>query len=296
MGKVISVANQKGGVGKTTTCVNLGIALAKEGKKVCLIDMDPQGSLTESLGYRNPDEMEHTLADVLKAEMDPCDKLSGSAFGGYKDRKRSGGMQPVFFEEDTGICDKLSSTLNRAILHHAEGVDLIPGNIELAGVEVSLVNLMSRELILKTAIQELKNQYDVLILDCMPSLGILTLNALAASDSVITPVQAAYLPAKGLEQFLMTVSKVRRQINRDLKMEGILLCMVDARTNYAREITSLIYETYGHHIGVFQSQIPFSVRAAEASAEGISIFEYDPKGKVAAAYRSLTKEVLNSGR
>ena len=148
MGKVISVANQKGGVGKTTTCVNLGTALAQAGRKVCLIDSDPQGSLTQSLGYRNPDEMENTLADVLKEEMDSCDKLSGTGFG-----------------------DKLSSKIQKTFLHHAEGVDLIPGNIELAGVEVSLVNLMSRELILKAAIQDLKNRYDVLLLDCMPCTG-----------------------------------------------------------------------------------------------------------------------------
>ena len=189
MGKVICIANQKGGVGKTTTCVNLGIALAMAGKRVCLIDSDPQGSLTESLGYRNPDEMENTLADVLKAEMEPDDKLSGSDY------------------DEEPVCDKLSRTIKKAILHHEEGVDLIPGNIELAGIEVLMVNLMSRELLLKTAIRKIRDEYDYIIIDCMPSLGMLTINALAASDAVIIPVQAAYLPAKGLEQFLMTVIK-----------------------------------------------------------------------------------------
>ena len=264
MGKVICIANQKGGVGKTTTCVNLGIALAMAGKRVCLIDSDPQGSLTESLGYRNPDEMENTLADVLKAEMEPDDNLS--------------------------------RTLENTILHHVEGVDLLPGNIELAGVEVSMVNLMSRELLLKTAISKIRNDYDYIIIDCMPSLGMLTINALAAADTVIIPVQAAYLPAKGLEQFLMTVSKVRRQINRKLRIEGILLSMVDCRTNFAKEIIALIYETYGSHIKIFQTQIPLSVRAAESSASGISIFSHDSKGKVAAAYRELTQEVMKDGR
>ena len=274
MGKVIAVANQKGGVGKTTTCVNLGISLAMAGKKVCLIDSDPQGSLTQSLGYRNPDEMENTLADVLKAEIDPPDKLSGSDC------------------EDDSVGDNLSRTIKDTILHHEEGIDLIPGNIELARVEVWMVNLMSRELLLKTAIREIQEDYDYIIIDCMPSLGMLTINALAAADAVIIPVQAAYLPAKGLEQFLMTVSKVRRQINRKLKIEGILLSMVDCRTNYAKEIIALIYETYGRHLTIFKTQIPLSVRAAESSASGISIFSHDSKGKVAAAYRSLTEEVI----
>ena len=264
MGKVICVGNQKGGVGKTTTCVNLGTALAQAGNKVCLIDLDPQGNLTQSLGYRNPDEMECTIAEVLKSEIQ--------------------------------LCDNLSQTFTAAILHHREGLDLIPGNIELAGLEVSMVNLMSRELFLKMAIQELRKKYSYTIIDCMPSLGMLTINALAAADEIITPVQAAYLPAKGLEQFLLTVSKVRRQINRNLKLEGILLSMVDARTNYAKEIISLIYETYGNHIRIFQTQIPFSVRASEASASGCSIFSYDPRGKVAEAYKSLAGEVAVDGR
>ena len=185
--------------------------------------------------------MENTLADVLKAEMEPDDKLSGSDY------------------DEEPVCDKLSRTIKKAILHHEEGVDLIPGNI-------------------------------------MPSLGMLTINALAASDAVIIPVQAAYLPAKGLEQFLMTVSKVRRQINRKLRIEGILLSMVDCRTNFAKEIIALIYETYGSHIKIFQTQIPLSVRAAESSAFGISIFSHDSKGKVAVAYRELTQEVMKDGR
>ena len=222
--------------------------------------------------------MENTLADVLKAEMEPDDKLSGSDY------------------DEEPVCDKLSRTIENTILHHEEGVDLLPGNIELAGVEVSMVNLMSRELLLKTAIRKIRNDYDYIIIDCMPSLGMLTINALAAADTVIIPVQAAYLPAKGLEQFLMTVSKVRRQINRKLRIEGILLSMVDCRTNFAKEIIALIYETYGSHIKIFQTQIPLSVRAAESSASGISIFSHDSKGKVAAAYRELTQEVMKDGR
>ena len=293
MGKVISVANQKGGVGKTTTCVNLGISLAMTGKKVCLIDMDPQGNLTQSLGYRNPDEMEYTLANVLREEIEPCDKLSqssrrsgdsklcdrlsqgtpgrGRILGTGKvhdklsrgisspDEKLSQGSYRLGGElprdglykaaDDSGreLCNNLSGAWEKSILRHEEGVDLIPGNIELAGLEVSMVNLMSRELLLKSTLYDIRDAYDYILIDCMPSLGMLTINALAASDVVITPMQAAYLPAKGLEQFLLTVSKVRRQINQELKMGGILLSMVDARTNFAKEIISLIHETYGSY-------------------------------------------------
>ena len=344
MGKVISVANQKGGVGKTTTCVNLGISLAMAGKRVCLIDMDPQGNLTQSLGYRNPDEMEHTLADVLREEVEPCDKLSrgrrGAGAGKANDKlsrgtfsrsdklsggspkpgdKLSGGVSKPDDKLSRGIsdpdyklsrgglhkavegdkselCDNLSRAWEKAILSHEEGVDLMPGNIELAGLEVSMVNLMSRELLLKSMLYEIRDAYDYILIDCMPSLGMLTINALAASDEVITPVQAAYLPAKGLEQFLLTVSKVRRQINQELEMGGILLSMVDARTNYAKEIMALIRETYGSYIPIFKTQIPFSVRAAEASAAGCSIFAYDPRGKVASAFQKLTQEVTGNDR
>ena len=159
-------------------------------------------------------------------------------------------------------------------------------------MEVSLVNIMSRETILKQYIDKVRNQYDFIIIDCMPSLGMLTINALAAADSVIIPVQTQYLPAKGLEQLLQTISKVRRQINPKLKIDGVLLTMVDNRTNFAKDICSLIRQTYGNNINIFKTEIPYSIRAAEISAEGKSIFSHDPKGKVALAYKNLTKEVL----
>jgi len=258
-GTVTAVVNQKGGTGKTTTCENLGIGLAMEGKKVLLVDTDPQASLTISLGYPVPDRISPTLSDLMK-------KIVSD--------------QPI--ESGEGI------------LHHPEGVDLVPANIELAGMEVSLVNVMSRESVLKQYLDSVKKEYDFILLDCMPSLGMLTVNALASADNVIIPVQAQYLPAKGLEQLLQTVNKVKRQINPRLRIEGILLTMVDSRTNYAKDISALIRENYGGKLKVYQTDIPRSVRAEEISAEGKSIFRHDPKGKVAEAYRVLTKEVLQN--
>ena len=254
---IIAVTNQKGGVGKSTTCENLGIGLAMEGKKVLLVDVDPQGSLTISMGWKQPDELNTTLSTLMQKAMSD---------------------QPIQPGE--------------GILHHTEGVDLIPANIELAGLEVALVNSMNREKMLKQVLDSAKREYDYILLDCMPSLGMLTINALAAADSTLIPMQAQYLSAKGLEQLLQTVQKVRRQINPKLKIEGILLTMTDNRTNYGKQIDNLIRQAYGKHLKVFDQTIPRSVRAAEISAAGKSIFAYDPKGKVAEAYKSLTKEVL----
>lgn len=258
--KIIAVVNQKGGTGKTTTTENIGIGLVNEGKKVLLIDMDSQGSLTISLGYPRPDEMYPTLSDVLEK-----------------------------------VIQENLENPKEGIINQREGVDLMPGNIELSGLEVSLVNIMRREAVLKNYLNTLKKDYDYILLDCMSSLGMITVNALVAADSVLIPVQAQYLSAKGLEQLLQTINKVRRQINPKLKIDGIVLTMVDKRTNYAKEISALVRNVYGGNIKVFKTDIPHSVRAAEISAEGKSIFEHDPKGKVAEAYRELTKEVIEIG-
>ena len=180
----------------------------------------------------------------------------------------------------------------KTILHHKEEVDLIPSNIELSGIEVSLVNAMSRELILRALVEKLRTFYDYIIIDCMPSLGMMTINALACADSVLIPVQAAYLPIKGLQQLIKTIGRVKKQLNPKLSIEGILLTMVDNRTNYARDISMMVYDTYSASIKVFETEIPMSVRASEVSVEGGSIYSYDPKGKATLAYRALTNEVL----
>ena len=237
--QIIAIANQKGGVGKTTTCANLGIGLAQAGKKVLLIDGDPQGSLTISLGHPQPDKLPFTLSDA---------------------------MGRILMDEPLRP--------GEGILHHPE------------------VNAMSRETILRQYLDTLKGQYSHILIDCQPSLGMLTVNALAAANRVIIPVQAEYLPAKGLEQLLQTVNKVKRQINPKLQIDGILLTMVDNRTNFAKEIAALLRETYGSKIKVFGTEIPHSVRAKEISAEGKSIFAHDPNGKVAEGYKNLTQEVM----
>ena len=256
---VIACVNQKGGTGKTTTCENLGAGLVMNGKKVLLVDFDPQASLSISLGYPKPEELPVTIADMMKKVVDEKEIRPGEG-----------------------------------ILHHEEGMDLMPSSIELSGMEVALVNTISRETVLKEFLESVKRDYDFVLLDCSPSLGMLTINAMAAADTLLIPVQASYLPAKGLEQLLQTVNKVRRQINPRLKIEGILLTMVDARTNDAKEISELIRNAYGGKIKVYDTEIPRSVRASEISKEGTSIFKHDPGGKVADAYRELTREVVKN--
>ena len=259
--QIIATTNQKGGVGKTTTTFNLGVGLAMLGKKVLLVDGDPQSSLTICTGYRNPDELTDTLSTVMMAEI-----------------------------EDRSIPPNLG------ILHHEEGIDLLPSNIELSGVELSLVNAMSRELVLRNVLDRLRSQYDYIIIDCMPSLGLMNINALAAADSVIIPLQADFLSTKGLNLLLRSVARVRKQINPKLRIDGILFTMVDSRTNNAKAIISALHTTVGNAIRIFRTEIPRSVRAAEAAASGKSIFLHDRNGKVATAYSSLAKEVTEHGR
>lgn len=261
MCKVISIVNQKGGCSKTTSAVNIGIGLANAGKKVVLIDADAQGSLTASLGFQKPDELKVTLATI---------------------------MAKTINEEEID--------LSKVILHHEEGVDLVPGNIELSGLEVQLSNVLSRELILKEFIDSLRDFYDYILIDCAPSLGMMTINALVAADEVIIPVQAAYLPVKGLQQLMKTINMVKRRLNKKLQIDGILLAMVDYRTTFARNISAELFAAYGESVGIFENYIPSSIKAVEASSAGISIYKHDPKGKVAQAYELIVETVAYTGK
>ena len=231
--KIMAICNQKGGVGKTVTTVNLGIGLARKGKRVLLCDVDAQGSLTASLGYQRPDQIETTLASVMAHIISDEPLIPGEG-----------------------------------IIHHEEGIDLLPANIELSGLEVTLVNTMSRETILREYLNSIRDQYDAILLDCCPSLGMLTINALAAADEVLVPCQAHFLSIKGMEQLIRTISNVKRKINPGLEIAGVLITMADMRTNYSREIIDLLRNTYGSKLRIFDSIIPLSIRAAETMRGG----------------------------
>ena len=258
--KIIAIANQKGGVGKTTTTFNLGVGLVREGKRVLLIDCDPQGDLTICCGYQDNDGIETTVSTI---------------------------MQKVIADENIAP--------DEGVIHHPEGVDILPANIELSSMDLQLVSTMNRERILATYISSIKSRYDYILLDCMPSLGMITVNAFTAADSVIIPVQAQYLPLKGMTQLTKTIGKVQKQLNPKLRIDGIVLTLVAENTNLAKTTEQTIREYYGSRIKVFESHIPMAVKCAEISVVGKSIYTYDGNSKVAKAYDSFTKEVIEIG-
>ena len=259
--KVIAITNQKGGVGKTTTTFNLGVALAKQGKKVLLIDVDPQSNLTTYAGWYNEEEFKYSLSDLMKQSMN-----------------------------DEEIKTKES------ILHHKENIDLIPSSLDLSALENSLAYAMSREFTLRNCLSFIKKDYDYILLDCQPSLGMLTINALASADSVLIPVQSEYFALRGMTDLFKIINKVKRQINPTLKIDGAFLTLVDKRTNLSKEIANHINDNYGSILKLYNTQIPRAVKTAKSTSSGGSVFSYDKSGVVAEAYSSLAKEVLDDGK
>lgn len=253
LGKIITIANQKGGVGKTTSSVNLSACLSQLDKKVLLIDIDPQGNTTSGIGIDKAD-VEYCIYDILINDIHPNDVILATSM------------------------DNLS---------------LIPATIQLAGAEIELVPTISREIRLKKALQLIQDQYDYMIIDCPPSLGILTINSLTASDSVLIPIQCEYYALEGLSQLLNTIRLVQKHLNRHLLIEGVLLTMLDARTNLGIQVIEEVKKYFQDK--VYQTVIPRNVRLSEAPSHGQSIITYDPKSKGAEVYMDLAKEVVSSG-
>lgn len=250
LGKVIAIANQKGGVGKTTTSVNLSASLANLGKKVLLVDIDPQGNTTSGIGINKAD-VQNCIYDILI--------------------------------NDVPLKDAIHTT-------KTAGLDMIPATIQLAGAEIELVPSISREVKLKRALNLIRDTYDYIIIDCPPSLGILTINALTASDSVLIPIQCEYYALEGLSQLLNTIRLVQKHLNTDLSIEGVLLTMFDARTNLGIQVIEEVKKYFKEK--VYSTIIPRNVRLSEAPSHGQSIIEYDPKSKGAEMYIDLAKEVI----
>ena len=256
MGEIIVVTSGKGGVGKTTTAVNLGVSLVQQGKKVLLIDADAQANLTMALGYNRPDDIPITLSTVMQ-----------------------------------NIIDDKTLDASQGIIHHREGVDLLPSNIELSGFEVRLINAMSRERVLKTYVNEVKKNYDYVLIDCMPSLGMITINALAAADSVIIPVQCEYFALEGISKLLNTIKIIKSKLNPKLEIEGFLLTMYDSRLRLANQI----YDEVKRHFQelVFKTVIQRNVKLSESPSHGLPVILYDAESNGAKNHLALAKEIIN---
>lgn len=258
--RTIAIANQKGGTGKTTTAANLGIGLAMRGRRVLLVDANPQGDLSKSLDLREPDAVEVTLASHIKGIVDdnPLDPLG-------------------------------------EIVQLGENADLIPAHLRPAEVESKLFIAMNRERILSMLLENYRDRHDYILIDCMPPLVLIPINAFAAAESVLIPVSAEHLPAVGMTALLRTIDRVRRSLNRSLAVEGILLTLVDRRTRMARMVEEELRANYDEHMTVFATKIPCGIAASDATAAGMSIFDFAPESKVAAAYESLCEEVVSNG-
>lgn len=258
--KVIAIANQKGGVGKTTTTFNLGVGLVRNGFRVLLIDLDPQGNLTMCCGYKNPDDLKTTVFSIMM-----------------------------------NIANKEDFNITEGILNHVEGVDLIPANIKLMDIEQKLAQNPVKELILKKYLDRIKARYDYIIIDCMPGLGIATVNALSAADSVIITLQSQYFALKGLGQLTRTIRNVQRELNPRLKIDGILLTLVARNTNLAHDTEKLARSVFGEKIRIFNSKIPLTVKCAETNVVCRSIFSYKRRSRAAQEFADFTREVIDLG-
>lgn len=256
--EIYSICNQKGGVGKTFTALNLAIGMAQKGKRVLALDLDPQGSLSISLGVDDPDALDMTISNKLD----------------------------FFVKEEESDFDP-----KEGILRHQEGIDFLPANIELADMEISLVHAFSREHLLGKYLDMLADDYDVAVIDCSPSLGLVTINALSCCHQVIIPVQAQFLSIKGMEQLFRTINRVKKKLNRSLQVAGILITMANQRTKDYKETVATLYEKHGEEVRIFQSVVPISTRATESPKKGSSIFKHDPQGKVSAAYLDFINEL-----
>ena len=251
MGKIIAFANQKGGVGKTTTCINLSAYIAAMGKKVLVVDMDPQGNATSGLGIDKNADI-NSLYDSIAGDVAIEDVVKRTAF---------------------------------------PRLDIIPATVDLAGAEIELVQMNNREKVVKEVLSKLKDSYDFITIDCPPSLGLLTVNALTACDTVAIPIQCEFFPLEGLAQLMNTIKLVKKHLNPDIDIGGVILTMKDSRSNFVSEVSQEIRRYFGKK--VYETAIPRNIRLAEAPSHGLPILKYDPKSKGAVAYLELAEEVLN---
>lgn len=266
MSIIYAISNQKGGVGKTSLVLNAGAALARMGYKVCLVDCDPQANATMALGYPQPDELPVTLPHVMNEIIGKGGRIENSEL-----------------------------IMGRQYMLKSQGMDFVPSSIELAGIENILINTLSRENVLKKFVISFKDDYDYILLDCMPSLNFVTINAMNAADQILIPMQPQFFSAKGLELLISSIAEVRENLNPELTIAGSLFTMFNKQLKFHNEVFDIVKNTYGGYFRIFDTKIPVSVRVTETQAHGLSIFDYDPKGKIAEAYTAFVKELIGNG-